>query len=78
MDSNIQKRTILAFFVAELFACMMAVVALSVIEIPTNIIDRGMTPLGCLSREVLPETPNRAWNSQKSGVNRTCSALLTP
>jgi hypothetical protein len=75
MDSNVQKCTFLAFFVTELFACSLAVVILSVIEVPPIIIDRGMTPLGCLSREVLPETPNRA---QKSGVNRTCSALLTP
>jgi len=38
------------------------------------IIDRDMTPLSCLSQEVLPETPIGLCNSQKSGVNRTCRA----
>jgi len=60
MDTNVQKRPFLAFFSVELFACNSALVALSVIEVPTTIIDRGMTPLSCLSREVLPETPSRA------------------
>jgi len=45
MDPNVQKWTFLAFLVAELFACNLALVALSVIEIPTIIIDRGVTPL---------------------------------
>jgi len=58
MDSNIQKSTFLAIF--WLIACSLALVALLVIEVSTIIIDRGMTPLSCLSREVLPETPNRA------------------
>jgi hypothetical protein len=59
MDSSVQN-FILAFFVAELFACSLALVAFSVIEVPIIIIDRGMTPLSCLSREVLSKTPNRA------------------
>jgi hypothetical protein len=45
MDSNIQKCAFIAFFVTELFACSLALVAVSVIEVPTIIIDRGMTPL---------------------------------
>jgi len=60
MDSNVEKGTFLAFFVAEHPQCSLALVALSVIEVPTIIIDRDMTPLSCLSQEVLPETPNRA------------------
>jgi hypothetical protein len=60
MDSNVQKCTFLAFFVTELFACSLALVAVSVIALPTIIIDQGMTPLSCLSREVLPKTPNGA------------------
>jgi hypothetical protein len=60
MDSNVQRCTFLAFFVTEPFACSLVVAAPSVIDIPTIIIDRGLTPLGCLSREVLPDTPNRA------------------
>jgi len=52
MDSNVQKSSFLVFF-TELFACSLALVALSVIEVPTIIIDRGML-------EGLPETPNRA------------------
>jgi hypothetical protein len=58
MDSNVQRCTFLAFIVTEPFGCSLAVVALSVIEIPTIIIDRYITPLGCFSREVLPEMPN--------------------
>jgi hypothetical protein len=45
MDSNVQKCTFLACFVAELFACSLALVAVSVIEVPTIIPDRGMTLL---------------------------------
>jgi hypothetical protein len=45
MDSNVQKCTSLALFVTELFACSLALVAVSVIEVPTVIIDRGMTLL---------------------------------
>jgi hypothetical protein len=59
MDSNIQKCT-LAFVVAELFACSLALVAFSIIEVPIIIIDRGMTLLSCLSQEVLSAMPNRA------------------
>jgi hypothetical protein len=59
MDSNIQNRT-LTFFITELVACSSALIALSVIEIRTIIIDRGMTPLSYLSRQILSETPNRA------------------
>jgi len=60
MDSNVQKWTFLAFLVAELFACSLALVVLSVIEVPTIIIDRGVTPPSCFSRAVLPDTLNRA------------------
>jgi hypothetical protein len=60
MDSVVQECIFLALFVTELCACSLALVALSVIEVSLTIIDRGMTPLSCLSREVLPEMPNRA------------------
>jgi hypothetical protein len=38
MDSNVQNCA-LAFSIAELFACRLALVALSVIEVPTIIIN---------------------------------------
>jgi len=50
---------LLSLFVVELVRCSLAFIALSVIEVPTIIIDRGVTPLSCLSRDVLPATPNR-------------------
>ena len=36
------------------------VVSFSIIEGPPIIIDRGMRPISCSSREIVPETPNRA------------------
>jgi hypothetical protein len=52
MDSNVQKCSFLAFLVTELFVCSLALVAVSVIEVPTIIIDRGMTLLsGSPSRD---------------------------
>ena len=56
MDPNFQKCTFLAFPSLELFACSLIFVAFLVIEV-SPIIERGTRSVGCLTREVLPETP---------------------
>ena len=59
MDPNFQKCTFLAFLSIELCACSLIFVAFLVIDVPHMIIERGVSSVGRLTREVLPETPNR-------------------
>ena len=59
MDANFQKCTFLAFLSIELCACCMIFVAFLAIDISFIIIERSMSSVGRLTREVLPETPNR-------------------
>ena len=58
MDPNFQKCTFLAFLSIELCAYSLIFVAFLVIEVSPIIIERGTRSVGCLTREVLPETPN--------------------
>jgi hypothetical protein len=51
-------------FSGSICACSLVVVAILVIEVPSLIVDRGMKSVSDLSREVLPETPNRAHTTQ--------------
>jgi len=59
MDPNFQKYTFLAFLSIELCTCSLTFVAFLVIDISPIIIERGMSSVGYLTREVLSETPNR-------------------
>ncbi len=59
MDPDFQKCTFLAFLSIELCACSLIFVAFFVIDVSLIIIERGMSSVGRLTREVLPETPNR-------------------
>jgi len=59
MDPNFQKCTFLAFLSIELCACSLIFVTFFVIDVSSIIIERGMSSVGRLTREVLPETPNR-------------------
>ncbi len=57
MDPNIQKCTFLAVLSIGLRACSLIFVAFLVIDVSPIIIERGMSLVGRLTREVLPETP---------------------
>ncbi len=57
MDPNFQKCTFLAFPSIALCTCSLIFVALLVIEDSPIIIERGIRLVGCLTREVPPETP---------------------
>ena len=59
MDPNFQQCTFLAFLSIELCACSLIFVAFLVIDVSPIIIERGMSSVIRLTREVLPETPNR-------------------
>jgi len=59
MDPNFQKCTFLTFLSIELYACGLIFVAFLVIDISFIIIERGMSSVGRLTRDALPETPNR-------------------
>ena len=53
MDSNFQKCTFLAFLSIELCACSLILVAVLGVELSPIIVERGMRPVVCLTRENL-------------------------
>ena len=58
MDPNFQKCFFLVFLSVEPRACSLIFVAFLVIDVSPIIIERGMSSVGRLTREILPETPN--------------------
>ena len=59
MDPNFEKCTFLAFLSIEFCACSLIFACFLVIDVSPISIERGMSAVGRLTREVLPETPNK-------------------